>query len=76
MRPSVDNLETRSLLSIATAASSFPIVDQGQLPFQIQATPVNIPNVPGLQSAAHAQYGGKWLFIGGRTNGLHGFGTG
>jgi hypothetical protein len=76
VRPSVENLETRSLLSVATAAFSFPIVDQGQLPFEIQVTPVNIPNIPGLQSAAHAQYGGKWLFIGGRTNGLHGFGTG
>lgn len=29
--------------------------------------------VPALHSGAHAVYQGKWIFIGGRTNGLHGF---
>jgi hypothetical protein len=51
-------------------------VDTGQVPFEVNLTPVSIPDAPALQSAAVAQYHGKWLFIGGRTNGLHGFGTG
>jgi hypothetical protein len=54
-------------------SSSFPIVDtKGQVPFQIQVTPLTVPDAPALQSAASAEYGGKWLFIGGRTDGLHG----
>ncbi|MDQ3046420.1 MAG: T9SS type A sorting domain-containing protein [Bacteroidota bacterium] len=45
----------------------------GQLPpftFEIQAIPGT--NLAGLHSFAFAQSGDKWLFIGGRTNGLHG----
>jgi hypothetical protein len=72
----IDALEQRTLLSATPSVSSFPIVDTGQVPFQIQVTPVDIPNAPQLQSAAYAQYDGKWLFIGGRTNGLHSFGSG
>jgi hypothetical protein len=59
-----------------TADSSGPIVDRGQLPFRIKLTPLNIPGAPALQSAATGQFQGKWLFIGGRTNGLHGFSSG
>jgi hypothetical protein len=76
LRPGLERLELRELLSATPAASGSPIVDHGQVPFQIQLTPLNIPDAPALQSAAHAEYKGKWLFIGGRTNGLHGFGPG
>jgi hypothetical protein len=76
IRPTVENLETRSLLSGVTAASGTPIFDSGKVPFQVKLTRVNIPDAPGLQSAASAQSGGKWLFIGGRTNGLHSFDQG
>ena len=63
--------------AVAQAApSNFPIVDTGQVPFQVQLVPVNVPNAPSLQSAAVAQSGDRWLFIGGRTNGLHSFGNG
>ena len=73
LRPTLENLETRTLLSATPAASSFPIVaNHGQVPFQVQLTPLTIPDAPGLQSAASAEYDGKWLFIGGRTDGLHG----
>jgi hypothetical protein len=45
----------------------------GQLPpFQLQLEPINGTLIPGLHSFAFAQAGDKWLFIGGRTNGLHG----
>lgn len=30
-------------------------------------------NFPGVHSGAFAQWQGKWIFLGGRTNGLHGF---
>ncbi len=74
VRPGLEMLETRTLLSAARADSSGPIVDNnGQVPFQLQLTPVTVPDAPGLQSAASAQFNGKWLFIGGRTDGQHSF---
>ncbi|MGZ4157529.1 MAG: hypothetical protein ACXVED_10285, partial [Bacteroidia bacterium] len=41
-------------------------------PFTIQIEAINGINIPGFHSFAFAQSGDKWLFIGGRTNGLHG----
>ncbi len=41
-------------------------------PFTIQVEPIGGINIPGIHSFAFAQSGDKWLFIGGRTNGLHG----
>ncbi len=40
-------------------------------PFQIGISPINIPNLGGLQSFAFGQHNGKWLIIGGRLDGLH-----
>lgn len=91
VRPALESLERRMLLSATAgdriarmppaatglaATSGGPIVDTGQVPFQVKITPANIPNAPALQSAVEAQWRGKWLFLGGRTNGLHGFGPG
>ena len=39
--------------------------------FTVSLNPVTIPGVPSLQSSAWAQSAGKWLLVGGRTNGLH-----
>jgi len=47
-----------------------------QAPFTIEVEQVLMPNAPKLHSFAFAQSGGKWLFIGGRFNGLHGFSLG
>ncbi len=89
--PCCEGLEVRTLLSTTVgeppvqghaavaaplAASGGPVVNTGQVPFQVRLTPVTIPNAPALQSAVSAQWDGKWLFLGGRTNGLHGFGPG
>jgi hypothetical protein len=41
-------------------------------PFSIQIEPVIAAPLPGMHSFAFAKSGDKWLFIGGRTNGLHG----
>lgn len=50
-----------------------PIFPQDTLPFtiSIEQAPFTLPN--GIHSGAFASYHGKWLFIAGRTNGLHGF---
>lgn len=45
----------------------------GQQPFKVTITPYSINGAPAIHSFAFASYNGKWLFIGGRTNGLHGF---
>lgn len=39
--------------------------------FTVSMQPVTMPGLPSLQSYAWAQSGGKWLLLGGRTNGLH-----
>ncbi len=41
----------------------------GQNELELQA--ITIPNLPGLQSFAHADYQGNWILIGGRKDGLH-----
>ncbi|HEY0031099.1 MAG TPA: T9SS type A sorting domain-containing protein [Bacteroidia bacterium] len=41
-------------------------------PFTVQIEAIIGTTVPGIHSYAFAQSGDKWLFIGGRTNGLHG----
>lgn len=46
-----------------------------QVPFQVEIEPVNATAVPPIHSFAFAQQGSKWLIVGGRTNGLHGFST-
>jgi hypothetical protein len=49
------------------------VAQYGKLPpFQLQLEAIGGTNIPGLHSFAFAQSGDKWLFIGGRTNGLHG----
>lgn len=39
--------------------------------YSLELEPVNIPDLPGLHSYAFAQHEGRWLIIGGRTDGLH-----
>jgi len=41
--------------------------------FSIEIEPIQIENMPGLHSGAVATINNRWIFIGGRTNGLHGF---
>jgi len=42
-------------------------------PYTIEVERINMPGTPSIHSFAFAESNGKWLFIGGRTNGLHGF---
>jgi hypothetical protein len=41
-------------------------------PFSISIEAITGTAIPGIHSCAYAKSGDKWLFIGGRTNGLHG----
>ena len=51
----------------------FRIIFGQASPFTLDVEQVSIPNAPKIHSFAFAQSNGKWLFIGGRINGLHGF---
>ncbi len=42
-------------------------------PFELELEPFTIAGLPGLHSNERIVHDGKWLIIGGRTNGLHGF---
>lgn len=50
-----------------------PIIVDGDLPFDISITTADFSLPNGIHSGASAIHDGKWLFIAGRTNGLHGF---
>lgn len=50
-----------------------PIHPNSQLPFTIKIKRADFSLPIGFHSGASAIYEGKWLFIAGRTNGLHGF---
>src|SRR5215510_15567985 len=58
---------------IATACSLFSLLVSAQQPFAVTIADEPITAMPGIHSFAFAESNGKWLFIGGRTNGLHGF---
>ena len=45
-------------------------------PYSIEVERIYIPGSPAIHSFAFAEMNGKWLFVGGRTNGLHGFNPG
>jgi hypothetical protein len=43
------------------------------LPFTLELEEATFSNWPGLHSFAFGEWDGKWVFIAGRSNGLHGF---
>lgn len=48
-------------------------ISKGQLNFTLELDTAPITVMPGVHSGAFANHNGYWFFIGGRTNGLHGF---
>ncbi len=56
-------------------ATLSPLQPASNLPYRIQLTEVDYSNVnlPTLHSYAAGTFDNKWVFISGRTNGLHGF---
>lgn len=45
---------------------------QPTVPFTIEVVEASQANAPALHSTAHGEDAGRWLFVTGRTNGLHG----
>src|SRR5437868_4328026 len=68
-----------SIAPQAWAANQTSTVSPVQLnptvPYRIEVRPYSMGSatVPTLHSYAVGEYDGKWLFVTGRTNGLHGF---
>lgn len=63
----------RKLSSLLILTLLLCVKTYAAVPFNIEIEQISIPSSPSLHSFAFAQYNGKWLFIGGRTNGMHTF---
>jgi hypothetical protein len=65
-------LTSRSWSQNQTATLS-PIVTNGNLPYEVrlQLYDFGMASFPTLHSYALGSHGGKWVLVGGRTNGLH-----
>ena len=50
---------------------NFNITAQSPFEYAVHIDSIQIPGLPGLHSYAFAEHDGKWLIIGGRTDGLH-----
>lgn len=64
-------LSALSLILTLNVQDSFPQSQHD--PFQLQINAHPIPGMPALHSFSWAKFQNKWLIIGGRNNGLHGF---
>lgn len=56
--------------------STTPVLTDQNLPFSIRIELADFSLSNGLHSYASAVHNGKWLFLAGRTNGMHGFSPG
>lgn len=69
------SLAAASLCLVAAHQTSTlsPVAVDGALPYQLDVRVFDFPaaQMPTLHSFAHGQYDGKWIFLAGRTNGLH-----
>lgn len=63
-------MKTRNLLALIMLFS-VNVYSQTSFIYDVELIPVSVPNLPGLHSYAFAQDNGKWLFIGGRKDGIH-----
>jgi hypothetical protein len=59
------------LLFVFFLINSLVVAQTDHFPYTIEINPVEISGFPGLHSFAFAQHEGKWLIIGGRSDGLH-----
>ena len=64
------------LLSVLTLFFSSNNLSATPEPYSIELQQIAMPGTPAIHSFAFAQSNGRWLFVGGRTNGLHGFSAG
>ena len=69
-------LETGTLFANTTANQTddlSPILPESGLPFRVVIEQANFQLPVGIQGGVFALYKGLWVFIAGRTNGVHGF---
>jgi len=65
---------TLGILTWAICFLLYPLSGNAQFDsLQIRIEPIDWPSAPAVHSGAISTFGGKWIYIGGRTNGLHGF---
>jgi hypothetical protein len=64
-------LYTWLILCMMIASGTSCTRAQSTFRFTLELKPLMIEGLPGLHSFAYAQHDGKWLIIGGRTDGLH-----
>jgi hypothetical protein len=60
-----------ALLALAVAPF-VAVAAQPTVPFVLEIEEVTANQAPALHSTSHAEDAGRWLFVTGRTNGLHG----
>lgn len=58
-------------LASTLIAYAQPSISTSPSAYSIELEPIRIKDLPGLQSYAVGQHEGKWLIIGGRTEGIH-----
>ncbi|UJP63748.1 T9SS type A sorting domain-containing protein [Mongoliitalea daihaiensis] len=62
----------KKIITLILLLVAFGIKAQEEsFPYEVSLNPLSIPNLPGLHSYAFGQHDGKWIFIGGRIDGLH-----
>ncbi|MDJ0840815.1 MAG: hypothetical protein QNK37_30165 [Acidobacteriota bacterium] len=63
------------IILIAALLSALPAAASGDIPFTLSLDKIEIPvkEWPGVHSFSAAEFEGKFIVVGGRTNGLHGF---
>ncbi len=44
---------------------------ESNFPYSVRLEQVSVPGLPGFHSYAYGQHDGKWLIVGGRTDGIH-----
>ena len=64
----------RACLALLLLLVALPVAAQGPapLPFEVEVVERSFAAMPGLHSFAWAEHDGKWLFVTGRVDGLHG----
>lgn len=62
----------RLLTAFLFVALFSPVLAQDAPPFTLELVEVDITDMPGLHSFAWAEHDGKWMFVTGRVDGLHG----
>lgn len=65
-------MSTRSFLLALFIAFGQQVCAQSDT-LSLEIEPLEISGMPGFHSGALVTYNGRWIAIGGRTNGLHGF---